>query len=73
MIAAIATIAFLAAALLALIAIAGSLEDSLAKVAAALSGRAPHPEHQSALRLSPRHLAARPARARARPTLRAAA
>ena len=41
MIAAIATIAFLAAAWAAIVAIAGSLEDNLARVNSALSGETP--------------------------------
>ncbi len=74
MLAAIATIAFLAAAWAAIVAIAGSLEFNFFKVSAALHGRA------SALasapiagRVSQRYPTARPQRIRARPSVRAAA
>ncbi|WP_309602747.1 hypothetical protein [Sphingomonas sp.] len=74
MIAAIATIAFLAAAWAAIVAIAGSLDDSLGKVSAALRGVAPSPQPQlAALRFSSRHPQGRAQRAEGRPVLRAAA
>ena len=74
MIAAIATIVFLAAAWAAIVSISGSLESSLAKVSAALRGEcaafAPAPV---ALRVSQRFPASRSMRARAQPSMRAAA
>ena len=74
MIAALATIAFLAAAWAAILAIAASLEDNLGKVGAALHGQAPALQPQLAsFRISPRYPQARSQRARARPALRAAA
>ena len=74
MIAAIATIAFLAAAWAAIVAIAGSLEFSLAKVGAALRGEAPALSPAPvAGRISQRYPAGRSQRVRARPSMRAAA
>ena len=74
MIAAVATIVFLAAAWAAIIAIAGSVEESLGKVGAALRGVSPSPQPQlAALRVSPRAQQGRSQRAQARPALRAAA
>ena len=74
MIAAIATIVFLAAAWAAIVGIAGSLEGNLARVGAALLGETPALLTQStAVRLSPRYPQARSQRVRARPALRAAA
>ena len=74
MIAAIATIAFLAAAWAAIVAIAGSLEQSPGKVGAALRGASPSPQPQlAALRISPRYPPARAQRVNARPAMRAAA
>ena len=74
MIAAIATIVFLAAAWAAIVAIASSLEFSLAKVGAALRGEAPALSPAPiAGRISQRYPAARPQRARAQPSMRAAA
>ena len=74
MIAAIATIAFLAAAWAAIVAIAGSLEENLGKVSAALRGHAPaFAPALVALRVSQRYPASRLMRARARPSMRAAA
>ena len=74
MIAAIATIAFLAAAWAAIVAIAGSLEFNLIRVTAALSGKtlafAPAPV---AVRVSQRYPIGRSQRVRARPAVRAAA
>ncbi|MEO5577461.1 MAG: hypothetical protein ABIR25_00225 [Sphingomicrobium sp.] len=74
MIAAIATIAFLAAAWAAIVVIAGSLEVNLAKVGAALCGVPPaFASAPIAVRVSQRYPAARSKRVRARPALRAAA
>ena len=74
MIAAIATIAFLAAAWVAIVAIAGSLEFSLARVRAALRGETPVLSAAPvAGRISPRYPTARSQRVRARPSMRAAA
>ena len=74
MIAAIATIAFLAAAWAAIVVIAGSLETHLAKVGAALRGQSPaFAPAPVALRISQRYPASRSMRARAQPTTRAAA
>ena len=74
MIAAIATIAFLAAAWAAIIIVAGSLEENLGKVSAALRGPAPDfAPALVALRVSQRYPASRLLRARARPSMRAAA
>ena len=74
MIAAIATITFLAAAWAAIVAIAGSLEANLGKVGAALRGVSPSPQpHLATLRVSPRYPQARSQRIHARPALRAAA
>ena len=74
MIAAIATIAFLAAAWAAIVIVASSLEENFGKVSAALRGGslgfAPAPV---ALRVSQRYPASRSIRARARPSMRAAA
>ena len=74
MIAAFATIAFLAAAWAAIVAIAGSLEANLGKVGAALRRETPARTVQpAAMRVSPRYPQARSQRASARPALRAAA
>ena len=74
MIAAIATIAFLAAAWAAIVAIAGSLEVNLAKIGAALRGETPTlAPAPVALRVSQRYPASRLMLARARPSMRAAA
>ncbi len=74
MIAAVATIAFLAAAWAAIVAIAGSLDESLGKVSAALHGVPPSPQPQlAAIRISLRVQQGRLQRAQARPALRAAA
>ena len=74
MIAAVATIAFLAAAWAAIVAIAGSLDESLGKVGAALRGVSSLPQPQlAALRISPRYPPARAQRVEARPAMRAAA
>ncbi len=74
MIAAIATIAFLAATWAAIVAIAGSLEFSLSKVGAALRGEAPAlTPAPVAGRLSQRYPSLHSQRVRARPAMRAAA
>ena len=74
MIAAVATIAFLAAAWAAIVAVAGSLDESLGKVGAALHGVPPSPQPQlAAIRISLRFQQGRLQRAQARPALRAAA
>lgn len=74
MIAAFATIAFLAAAWAAIVAIAGSLEANLGKVSAALRRDTPALTLQrAAIRVSLRYPQARSQRAAARPALRAAA
>ena len=74
MIAALATIAFLAAAWAAIVAIAGSLEANLGKVSAALRRDTPALSLQPvAMRFSLRYPQARSQRAVARPELRAAA
>ena len=74
MIAALVTIAFLAAAWAAIVAIAGSFEDSVGKIGTALRGVSPASLPQlAALRVSPRYPQARSHRATARPDLRAAA
>ena len=73
MIAAFATIAFLAAAWLAIVAIAGSLEDSFGKVSAALRGHSLALPAPVALRVSQSYPQARSQRVRARPAMRAAA
>ena len=74
MIAAFATIVFLAAAWAAIVAIAGSLEGSLSKVGMALRGQSPaFAPAPVAVRISQRYPASRSLRARARPSLRAAA
>ena len=74
MIAAIATIAFLAAAWAAIVIVASSLEENLGRVSAALRGPAPAVAPAVvALRVSQRYPASRSMRARARPSMRAAA
>ena len=73
MIAALATIAFLAAAWAALVAIAGSFEHSLGKINAALRGNVIASPKPIALRISPRYPQARSQSAQPLPALRAAA
>ena len=74
MIAAFATIAFLAAAWAAIVAIAGSLEGNLGKVSAALLRETPaRALPPVVVRLSPRYPSARVQRASAQPEMRAAA
>ena len=74
MFAALATIAFLAAAWAAIVAVAGSLEQSLGKVGSALRGGNALPASAPiALRVSQRYPSGRSQRVRARPSLRAAA
>ena len=70
---AFATLAFLAAAWLAIVALAGTVEDYGAKVRAALSGASPQPLLALAGRLSPRYQARRTVRPQPRPAWRAAA
>ena len=74
MIAAIATIAFLAAAWAAIVIVAGGLEENLGRVSAALRGESPAFAHAPvALRVSQRYPGSRSMRTRARPSMRAAA
>ena len=74
MIAVFATIIFLAAAWAAIVVIAGSLEENLAIVSAALRGETPaFAPAPVAVRFSQRYPQARSHRVRARPALRAAA
>ena len=74
MIAAIATIAFLAAAWAAIVALSASFEESLVKIGNALRGESVIPTPAPiALRVSQRYPAGRSQRARARPAIRAAA
>ena len=74
MIAALATIVFLAAAWAAIVIVAGSLEQSLGKVGAALRGESPAlAPSPIALRVTQRYPSGRSQRVRARPSLRAAA
>ena len=74
MIAAVATIVFLAAAWAAIVAIAGSLENNFGKIGAAVRGEYSAVAVQPvAIRISPRYPQARSQRASARPELRAAA
>ncbi len=74
MIAALATIAFLAAAWAAIVIVAGSLEQSLGKIGAALRGESGLPAPAPiAVRVSQRYPSGRAQRARAKPALRAAA
>lgn len=73
MTAAIATIVFLSVAWLAIVVIAGSIEESLARMTSALRGEV-HAEASSVqLRVSPRYQPVRQPRARVRQQLRAAA
>ena len=73
MIAAIATIAFLAAAWAAIVAIAGSFESSFGKIGAALRGDLAAVPVAVAMRVTQRYPSARSQRVRARPAMRAAA
>ena len=74
MIAAIATIAFLAAAWAAVLAVADSFEVSLGKIGAALRGQSVFPAPAPiAIRVSQRYPSGRSHRVRARPAIRAAA
>ena len=70
---AFATLAFLAAAWLAIVVLAGTVEDYGTKVRAALTGTPPQPLPAIAGRLSQRYLARRPLRLQPRPAWRAAA
>ncbi len=74
MIAALATIAFLAAAWAAITSIAGSIEGNLGKVSAALRRETVAVDLQpTTMRFSPRYPSARSPRASSRPGLRVAA
>ena len=76
MTAALATLAFLAAGWIAIVALARTLDDSGARIRAALLGQPlviDPPIPAVAVRISPRYPAQRPQRAMARPALRAAA
>ncbi len=74
MIAALATIAFLAAAWAAIVAVSASLEDSIGKIGSALRGQSVLPAPTPiALRVSQRYPSGRLQRVRARPAIRAAA
>jgi hypothetical protein len=73
MIFALATLAFLAAAWLAVVVLAATLEDYGPKVLAALSGRQPARLPSMTIRMRPRYAVARPVRMQPRPVLRAAA
>ena len=73
MIAALATAAFLTAAWVAIVSIAGSIEGSMAKIEAAFRGQPPLLTAAPALRVSQRYPQARPQRVQARPAMRAAA
>ena len=70
---AFATLAFLVAAWLAIVVIAGTLEDYRTKVQAALAGTAPVPIAVMSIHMRQRMPARRSVRLRARPGLRAAA
>lgn len=74
MIAVIATIAFLAAAWAAIVAVSASLEHSVGKIGSALRGHSVLPAPAPiALRVSQRYPSDRSRRVRARPAIRAAA
>ena len=74
MIAAFATIAFLAAAWVAIVAIAGSLEFTLPRIGSALHGEAPTAAALPVTGwISQRYPTSRSQRVRARPSMRAAA
>ena len=70
---AFATLAFLAAAWLALVVLAGTFEEYGAKVRAAWAGATPAPAAVMSIQLRQRYPARRPVRLRAQPALRAAA
>jgi hypothetical protein len=70
---AFATLAFLAAAWLSVVVLAGTLEEYGAKVLAALTGTAPAPIAAMSIQTRQRYPARRPVRLRARPEWRAAA
>ena len=70
---AFATLAFLIAAWLAIVVIAGTLEEYGVRVRAALSGTTPAPVAVMNIQMRQRYPARRPVRLRARPELRAAA
>ena len=70
---AFATLAFLTAAWLAIVVLAGTLEEYATKVRAALAGVTPAPVAVMSLKVRPRYPTRRPVRLQARPELRAAA
>lgn len=70
---AFATLAFLAAAWLAIVVLAGTLEEYGTKVRAALSGATPAQVAVMSLKVRPRYPSRRAVRLQARPELRAAA
>ena len=70
---ALATLAFLAAAWLALFVLAGTFEEYSAKVRAALAGAAPRPIAAMSIEMRHRYPTRRTVRSRARPAWRAAA
>ena len=70
---AFATLAFLITAWLAVVVLAGTLEEYGTKARAALAGAAPKPLPAMAVRLTARYPNRRPVRLRSRPALRAAA
>ena len=70
---AFATLAFLTAAWLAIVVLAGELDEYGTKVRAALTGTPPAPVAVMSLKIRQRYPARRPVRLRARPELRAVA
>jgi hypothetical protein len=70
---AFATLAFLAAAWLSVVVLAGTLEDYAAKVRSALAGEPPAPVAAVSIQIRHRYPTRRAIRTRARPELRAAA
>ena len=70
---AFATLAFLAAAWLAIVVLAGTIEDYAAKIRAALPGTTPASVPTITIQMRHRYPARRAVRLRARPALRAAA
>ena len=70
---AFATLAFLAAAWLAIVVLAGTLEEYSAKVRAAVAGATPEPFAVMSIQMRHRYPARRTVRPLARPALRAAA
>ena len=70
---AFATLAFLAAAWLAIVVLAGTLEEYSTKVRTALAGTMPTPVAVMSIQMRQRYPARRPVRLQPRPALRAAA